>query len=50
MRTKPVRVIFNVALVALAALTVLAAGCQTVKGVGKDISNASEATERAISN
>ncbi|MDX2119136.1 MAG: entericidin [Planctomycetota bacterium] len=34
--------------VSLVAAVVLA-GCQTVKGVGKDITNASEATERAIS-
>jgi predicted small secreted protein len=35
--------------VALVAAALVAAGCQTVKGVGQDITNASEATERAIS-
>lgn len=35
--------------VALAVAAMVAAGCQTVKGVGQDITNASEATERAIS-
>ncbi len=39
-------VLLGVALVTAALIT---AGCQTVKGVGQDITNASEATERAIS-
>jgi|GEM_PF-376586 len=46
---KCVRVLACVAVLASSVGVGLLAGCETVKGVGKDITNASEATERAIS-
>lgn len=37
------------ALAVVAALLVNVSGCETVKGVGKDVQNVGEAGERAIS-
>ncbi len=36
--------------VAIVALAVSSIGCKTVQGVGEDIQNAGEATEKAIEN
>lgn len=44
------RMIIALATAALGAATLLASGCNTVKGVGKDIETAGDKTQKAINN
>lgn len=44
------RMIVVLAVVAFGAATLLATGCNTVKGVGKDIETAGDKTQKAINN
>jgi predicted small secreted protein len=44
------RLIVVLAVAAFGAATLLATGCNTVKGVGKDIETAGDKTQKAINN